>query len=199
MSDDVDNLPAPIFEKCTILAKIRDRIHKGEDMLMVIKDESEERRNEHEVDNQNRINESSNNQYKQPRYTKNIESLYHLTMEIQEKINMVNDPPTPRRIRDIQMVNRNIERFFESGIDNYADDLVVYIESLVIDEGFDPSYFHGYTRLVKMIKDTQGMKKKSYLLSLMNKVRQVIPPDISTTPIHVIEPSISKSSNPSDA
>lgn len=39
MSDHtVDTLPAPIFEKCSILAKIRDRIHKGEDMLMIEKD-----------------------------------------------------------------------------------------------------------------------------------------------------------------
>ena len=199
MSIIVDNLPAPIFETCTPIIKIRDSIRKGEDRIMVEIDERDQRRNEHEIDNQNRINELSNEQHRQPRYTKNIESLYRLTMEIQDKINMVNDPPTPRRIRDIQMVKTKIERFFESEIDNYADELVVYIESMVIDEGFDASIFHGYTRLVKMINDSQGMKKKHYLLSLMNKVRQFIPPDISTTPVHVIEPSISKSSNPSDA
>jgi len=195
----VDNLLAPIFESCTPIIEIRDSIRKGEDRIMVKIDERDQRRTEYETENQNRIDESSQEQYRQPRYTKNIESLYYLTVEIQDKINMVNDPPTPRRIRDIQMVKTKIERFFESEIDNYADELVVYIESMVIDEGFDASIFHGYTRLVKMINDSQGMKKKHYLLSLMNKVRQVIPPDISTTPVHVIEPSISKSSNPSDA
>ena len=195
----VENLPAPIFPECTKIAKIRDRIHKGEDMLMIEKDEKQDRRDEHQDENYTLINASSKQQNNQPRYTKNIEALYFLTEQIQQKIDFVNEPPFNGKIRHDSNIRDNIQRFFNNGIDNYADDLVIYIESLIIDDGFNASLFHGYTRIVKMIKESHGMTKKKYLLALMNKTRQIIPPNIATKPVHVIEPSISKSSNPSDA
>ncbi len=195
----VDNLPAPIFTECTKIATIRDKIHKGEDMIMIEKDDKQERRDEYQDENNERINQSSEQQNNQPRYSKNTEALFYLTEQIQRKIDLVNDPPMTGKIRHDATVRAVVQRFFDNGIDNYADELVVYIESLIIDEGFDPSLFQGYTRIRKMIKEANGMMKKNYLVSLMNKVRQIIPPNISTTPVHVIEPSISKSSNPSDA
>ena len=77
--------------------------------------------------------------------------------------------------------------------------MIVYIESLITIDGFNPSMFHGYKHLEMMIHESVGNIKMNYLLALMNIVRQIIPPDITTTPVHVIEPTIPKNSNPRDA
>jgi len=195
----VETLLAPIFDSCSSITKIRDKIWNGEDMLMIDKDEIQDRRDEHQYEKDDHIEQSSKQEYTQPTYTKNIETLYYLTVKIQDNIDEVLNPHFTGKIRHDQQIRSSITRFFDESIELYSNQLVTYIEGLIIYERFDPRKFQGYTNIAKMITESTGHKKMNYLLALTNIARLVIPPDITTKPVHVIEPSISKSSNPKDA
>ena len=193
----VDNLPIPIYEECRKIELLHELFEKGIDPFWHETNEVKILINENK-DFEKEVLADRENQ-SEPNNSVNLEELYHLTQIIQDEIwNVTRSRPTGK-IR-IDRVNQQIvNQFLEYGIDNYAMQLEVFIKSLIIDDGWSPERFRGYPYLLQMIRDSNGRTKMNHLQALMNKARVMIPPNISTTPIHVIEPSISKSSNPSDA
>ena len=135
----------------------------------------------------------------EPRFSKNVEELSHLTEMIQADIFNVIRPNLKGNIRHDRFIEESNQRFLDSGIPLYTNQLVVFIESLIIEDGFSPESFLGYRHLATLIRESNGLTKMNHLQALMNKARKIIPPDIVTTPVRVIEPSISKSTNPKDA
>ena len=129
----------------------------------------------------------------------NLQELYYLTKMIQDDIWRVTKYRPTGKIRVDRVSQQINDVFLERGIDNYANQLEVFIKSLIIDDGWSPERFRGYSHLLTMIKETVGLTKMNHLQALMNKARIMIPPDISIRHIEIIEPALTKTANPSDA
>ena len=193
----VDNLPAPIFPECRKIALLHDMFVRGIDPfwheqneLKVMIDENLNDENKAFAERQNEPVQSN---------SVNLQELYHLTQMIQDDIWRVTKYRPTGKIR-VDRVNQQInDVFLERGIDNYANQLEVFIKSLIIDDGWSPERFRGYSHLLTMIKETVGLTKMNHLQALMNKARIMIPPDISIRHIEIIEPALTKTANPSDA
>ena len=197
MNDTVHNLPAKIYEKCRVIDMLHDLFVKGIDPFFVETDEVKRMISDNIIDEENVFAERENQPV--PNISVNLQELYNLTQMIQDEIwNVTRYRPTGK-IKLDRINQQLIDNFLESGIDNYTIQLEIFIKSLIIDDGWSPERFRGYPLLLKLISETTGRTKMNHLQALLNKTRIMIPPNISTTPIHVIEPSISKSSNPSDA
>ena len=181
----VDNLPAPIFEKCRKIDLLHDMFVKGIDPFFVETDKIKMSVDEHK-DFENSTFENRKD-IPEPRISINVEELYNLTKMIQDDIwNVIRYKPTGK-IR-IDRVKKEInETFMEYGIDNYANQLEVFIKSLIIDDGWNPESFRGYQHLLAMIRDTKGLTKMNYLQALMNKARKMIPPNLRTENSFVID------------
>ena len=193
----VDNLPAPIFEKCRKIDLLHDMFVKGIDPFFVETDKIKMSIGEHDEFENNRFEERKN--APAPSISINVEELWNLTKIVQNDIWRVTKYHPTGKVR-VDIINEQInKKFMEFGIDNYASQLEVFIKSLIVDDGWNPESFRGYQHLLAMIRDTKGLTKMNYLQALMNKARKMMPPNISTTPVYVIEPSISKSANPKDA
>jgi len=193
----VSTLPFPVFTECRKNDELRDKFARGIDPFWIETNEIKKMIDQHRDEENERFEQRE--QEPTPSNSVNLQELYNLTQMIQDDIwRVVRYRPTGKiRVdRITQEINSN---FLEYGIDNHASRLEVFIKSLILDDGWSPERFRGYSHLLTMIKETTGHTKLNHLQALLNKARIMIPPDISTTPIHVIEPSISKSSNPSDA
>jgi len=194
----VSNLPVPIFKECRKIEKIHDAILKGNDPFPVEPDKVKKTMKEHQENIDNEIADREANP-PEPRFSKNVEELFYLTEMIQADISNVVRPKFTGKIKHDRFIEDSNQRFLESGIPLYTSQLVVFIESLIIEDGFSPESFRGYRHLAILIDESHGLLRMNHLLELMNKVRKIIPPNISTKQIEVVEPAISKSANPRDA
>ncbi len=193
----IENLPSPIFPECRKIDLLHDMFVRGIDPFWNETNELKLMIDENK-DDEGKIFEERKEQ-PMPSNSINLEELYHLTQMIQNDIwNVTRHRPTGK-IR-VDRVNEAINTIFlERGIDNYANQLEVFIKSLIIDDGWSPDRFRGYPHLLTMIKETVGLTKMNYLQALTNKARIMIPPNISIKHIEIIEPALSKTANPSDA
>ena len=197
MDNIVETLPTLDYKEHREIATIRDNIQKGIDPIISPTDKIEITRNEiqHEFDEQLTQQDDSI----QPSFSKNIEELYHLTSLIQHEISFVLSPQFTGKMRYDNQIRDRINRFLNDNIPLYSSQLVVYIESLILVDHFQPSKFHGYKNLERMIETSNGFTKMNHLQSLVNMCRQLIPADVTMKTVQVIEPAISKSANPRDA
>ncbi len=197
MSLIVDNLPSLIYPECAKVDDLHYSLVRGIDPFWSETDEVKIM-----IDENKKVEDGIFDEREEqpaPNNSVNLQELYVLTRMIQDDIWGVTKFRPTGKIRT-DTINRQINQtFLDYGIDNYASQLEVFIKSLIIDDGWNPQRFRGYQYLLTMIRETKGLAKMNHLQALTNKARIMIPPDISTTPVHVIEPSISKSSNPSDA
>lgn len=193
----VGNLPANIYDEHRKIALLHDMFVRGIDPFFVEIDEIKIKSDEHK-DFENETFEFRKD-VPEPRISLNVEELFHLTQMIQEDIWNVTRFRLTGKIR-VDRINEEVnERFMEYGIDNYANQLDVFIKSLIIDDGWNPESFRGYQHLLTMIRETTGRIKMNHLQALMNKARKMIPPNIAIKHIEIIEPALTKSANPKDA
>jgi hypothetical protein len=193
----VDNLPMPIYEECRKIELLHELFEKGIDPFWYETNEDKILINDNDEFEKEALTDRGNQQ--EGNKSVNLEELYHLTQIIQDEIwNVTRNRPTGK-IRIDRINQQIVDQFLESGIDNYAMQLEIFIKSLIIDDGWSPERFRGYPYLLQMIRDTKGRTKMNHLQALMNKARVMIPPDVAVKHIEIIEPALTKSANPSDA
>ncbi len=181
----VSTLPAPIFDECRKIDLLHDMFVKGIDPFFVETDKIKMSVDEHK-DFENSTFEFRKD-IPEPKISINVEEIYNLTKMIQDDIWRVTKYHPTGKIR-IDRINEQInERFMECGIDNYANQLDVFIKSLIIDDGWNPESFRGYQHLLIMINETKGLAKMNHLQALMNKIRKMIPPNLHTENSFVID------------
>ena len=200
MTEDyvVDNYPIIDSEECRKIAELHNTFLKGEDPFFVETNKVKKIIIEHQENIDNEIAEIEANP-PEPRFSKNIEELYHLTEMIQADISNVVRPKFTGKIKHDRFIEETNKKFIDNGIDLYTSQLVVFIESLIIEDGFSPESFRGYGHLAILMRESDGLAKMNHLLALMNKARKIIPPNISVRQIEIVEPALSKSANPRDA
>lgn len=192
----VSNLPVNVYPECRKIILLHDLFSRGIDPFWTELNPinlalAENKRKQQSIMEERRKNPK-------PRVSANMQDLYILTRMIQEDIFRVTQyRPTGHVRRDT--VSRSInDNFLNTGIDNYAVQLEIFINSLIIDDGWTPDSFQGFEHTLTMLRESTGLQKMNYLQILKNKISIIIPLDVSTTDVKVIEPSISKSSNTSD-
>jgi len=181
----VSTLPAPIFDECRKIDLLHNMFVKGIDPFFVETDKIKMSVDEHK-DFENSTFEFRKD-IPEPKISINVEEIYNLTKMIQDDIWRVTKYHPTGKIR-IDRINEQInERFMGYGIDNYANQLDVFIKSLIIDDGWNPESFRGYQHLLIMINETKGLAKMNHLQALMNKIRKMIPPNLHTENSFVID------------
>jgi len=182
----VSNLPVPIFKECRKIEEIHYAFLKGDDPFFVETNEVKKTMIEHQENIDNEIAERQETP-PEPRFSKNVEELSHLTEMIQADIFNVIRPNLKGNIRHDRFIEESNQRFLDSGIPLYASQLVIFIESLIIEDGFSPESFRGYRHLATLIRESNGLTKMNHLLELMNKVRKIIPPNLHTENSFVVD------------
>lgn len=166
------------------LAEIRQAVQEGE--FDQVYSESQIIQNEFEEEEKELL-ELRSQAEAPPRHSKNIESLYQLTLVIDAEMKSIMQPNFTGKLRVDNVIKERINQYYTVRIKQYARQIRIYISSLITVDGFSKDSFVGYEKLEELVAQNNGMKSEEFLLKLLNIARQVIPPDLHTANSFVVD------------
>lgn len=185
MNTIVETLPVLFNEDVCKIGKLRKAIQEGvfdgvENPLDVLK-------KSYDLDNDEALEYFTHQEETEQRNSSNIEALYELVQIISNEMRFVLQPNYTGKIRQDNVIQNRITKYYEVGIKLYARQIRIYIDTLIQVDGFPAWRFGDYRRLETLIMKTNGIKSEEYLLRLLSIARQCIPPNLFTSNSYVID------------
>jgi len=97
------------------------------------------------------------------------------------------------------MIKKDIADYYERRVQNHANEIVSYVNGLVIQDSFPIEMFSNYKVIKQVLDLVKGIQKDKYLVDLYICAKTAIPQNVWESERVVVEPAISKTSNPPDA
>ena len=185
MSMLVETLPVLFDPEIYKLGKLRQALKDGvfdrvENPLLIMQEA-------YDLKDDEQLKFLSHQEEVEPQYSGNIEALYELIQIIKNEMAFISQPNFTGKIRHDNMVQKRIDKYYDSGIKMFARQIRIYIDSLIQVDHFPAKKMGDYRRLESLILKTDGIQSEEYLLKLLCIARQTIPPNLITLNSYVID------------
>lgn len=97
------------------------------------------------------------------------------------------------------IIKKDVADYYKRRIQNHASEIVSYLNGLIQRDDYPEEMFGNYKVIKQVLDLSEGQTKDKYLVDLYICAKTAIPPTVWESERVVVEPAITKTSNPPDA